>query len=128
MRPQYTVDAEVSFTELTDRSVQQILGLGPFGFGNPAPVLLSTEVEVAGPVKFLKEGKHLMVTLRQDRRTLVCKAWNFGERAEMFEPGSPVDVLYQIEDDPGSRRRGYGSWCVSLKDVRPVNPVKKDVS
>jgi single-stranded-DNA-specific exonuclease len=123
LRPQYTVDAQISFAELTDRVVQQILGLGPFGFGNPAPLWMSAKVEVAGPVKVLKEGKHLMVTLRQDGRTLVCKAWNFAERAEIFTPGSKVDVLFHIEDDPGSRRRGYGSWCVSLRDVRPVSPL-----
>jgi len=27
-------------------------------------------------------------------------------------------VLLQIEDDPISRKRGYGSWCISLKDFR----------
>jgi hypothetical protein len=56
--------------------------------------------------------------LRQNGRTLFCKAWNFGDRAELFEPHRTLDVLLQIEDDPYSRKRGYGSWCVSLKDAR----------
>jgi hypothetical protein len=49
---------------------------------------------------------------------LFCKAWNFGDRASFFERGAKLDVLFQIEDDPISQKRGYGSWCVSLKDVR----------
>ena len=118
LRPEYTVDAQAAFSELTEAGVNQVLGLGPFGFGNPAPVLMATEVEVAGPPRALKEGKHYSVPLRDNGRTLFCKAWNFGDRADLFTPGTKLDVLFQIEDDPNSRKRGYGSWCLSLKDAR----------
>jgi single-stranded-DNA-specific exonuclease len=118
-RPEYVVDAEADFSELTDGCVRDVLTLGPFGFGNPAPIFYTSQVEVAGPFKAFKGGKHLSVPLRQQRRTLFCKAWNFGDRAALFEPGAKLDVLFQLEDDPSSRKRGYGSWCVSLKDARP---------
>jgi single-stranded-DNA-specific exonuclease len=118
-RPEYVVDAEADLSELTDGCVRDVLTLGPFGFGNPAPIFYTSQVEVAGPFKAFKGGKHLSVPLRQQRRTLFCKAWNFGDRAALFEPGAKLDVLFQLEDDPSSRKRGYGSWCVSLKDARP---------
>jgi single-stranded-DNA-specific exonuclease len=119
LRPEYVVDAEADFSELSDASVRDVLMIGPFGFGNPAPIFYTSQVEVAGPFKTFKDGKHLSVPLRQQRRTLFCKAWHFGDRAALFEPGARLDVLFQIEDDPSSRKRGYGSWCVSLKDARP---------
>ncbi len=118
LRPQFQVDAEASFADLNDRSVHQILELGPFGCGNPAPVFVAANVEVAGPPKVLKEGKHLSVPLRQNGRLMMLKAWNFGDRIGLFEPGTVLDVLFQVEDDPYSRKRGYGSWCLSLKDAR----------
>ncbi len=118
LRPEYTVDAEAEFAELTERCVRQVLTLGPFGFGNPAPIFYASQVEVAGPVKPFKDGKHLSVPLRHRKRMLFCKAWNFGDRAALFAPGAKIDVLFQIEDDPASRKRGYGSWCISLKDAR----------
>lgn len=118
MRLQYQVDAHASFPELTDRCVRQLMMLGPFGFGNPAPILCCASADVAGPAKALKEGKHFSVPLRHDGRLLFCKAWNFGDRAGLFEPGNKLDVLFQIEDDPSSRKRGYGPWCVSIKDAR----------
>lgn len=121
LRPQYSVDAEASFGELSEHCVQQVLGLGPFGFGNAAPVLQARNVVVAGPPKVLKEGKHFNVPLRQGDRMLFCKAWNFGDRADMFTPGETLDVLFQIEDDAYSRSRGYGSWCAVLKDVRKAS-------
>jgi single-stranded-DNA-specific exonuclease len=119
LSPEYTVDAEADFSELTERCIRDVLTIGPFGFGNPAPIFYTSGVEIAGPFKTFKDGKHLSVPLRHQRRTLVCKAWNFGDRVALFEPGAKLDVLFQIEDDPNSRKRGWGSWCVSLKDARP---------
>jgi single-stranded-DNA-specific exonuclease len=116
--PQFTVDAEAAFTELTERSVSEILRLGPFGFGNPAPILLASGAEVAGPFKPSADAKHLTVPLRHNGRLLFSKAWNFGDRCDLFQPGAKLDVLFQIEDDPFSRKRGYGSWCVVVKDVK----------
>ncbi|MFL6351327.1 MAG: single-stranded-DNA-specific exonuclease RecJ [Bryobacteraceae bacterium] len=119
LRPEYTADAEADFSELTEHGIRDVFRIGPFGFGNPTPVFYTPAVEVAGPFKTFKDGKHLSVPLRHQRRTLFCKAWNFGDRTRLFEPGAKLDVLFQVEDDPNSRKRGWGSWCVSLKDVRP---------
>lgn len=118
-RPQHAVDAEATLTELTENCAGQVLSLGPFGFGNPAPIICCSKVRVAGPPRLLGAGKHFTVPLQQNGRTLFCKAWNFGDRIESFVPGNTLDVLLQIEDDPFSRKRGYGSWSLSLKDFRP---------
>ncbi len=117
-RPQYSVDAGVILGELTDRCANELLSLGPFGFGNPTPVLYCQGVQVAAQPRMLGNGKHFTVGLRQNGKTVFCKAWNFGDCAEAFQPGSVLDVLLQIEDDPYSRKRGYGSWCLTLKDFR----------
>jgi len=98
--------------------VQQVLALGPFGFGNACPIFCARGAEVAGPPKALSGGKHFNVPLRHNGRLLFSKAWNFADRASFLEPGTKLDVLFQIEDDPMSRKRGYGSWCISIKDVR----------
>ncbi len=118
LRPRYTVDATASFPELTDTCVADVLSLGPFGFGNSSPLIAAFDVSVAGPPRTLTGGKHLSVPLRHEGRTLFAKAWNFGDRAGLFEPNNRLDVLLQIEDDPYSRKRGYGSWCLSIKDAR----------
>ena len=118
LRPQLTVDAETSFSELTDHCVQHVLSLGPFGCGNPSPLLLVQGAEVAAPPRVLKEGKHFSVPLLQDGKVLNAKAWNFGDRAHLLTPGTRLDGLFQLEDDPGSKKRGYQSWCLTLKDAR----------
>jgi hypothetical protein len=37
----------------------------------------------------------------------------------LLQPGGKLNVLFQIEDDPLSRKRGYAGWCLSIKDLRP---------
>jgi single-stranded-DNA-specific exonuclease len=118
MRPLFTADAEAAFSEFNDSNVEQLMRLGPFGFGNPAPLLYISGAEVAGPAKALTEGKHFNVPIRHDGRMLFCKAWNFGDRAEIFQPGAKLDLLVQVDEDAYSRKRGYSPWCVVLKDVR----------
>ena len=121
LRPTHSVDAEVSFRELSEKCIQQTFSLGPFGFGNAPPTFFAGGAEIAGPPKVLKEGKHFSIALRHDGRTLFAKAWNFGSRQELLQPGTKLDVLFQIDDDPFSRKRGYAGWCLSLKDVRAAN-------
>jgi single-stranded-DNA-specific exonuclease len=118
MRPEYAVDATVSFPELNERTIGEIFAMAPFGFGNPAPLLMAEAAEVARPPRVLSEGKHLKVPLRNGNRVLWCKAWNFGDRLAMFEAGAKLDVLFTVDDDPGSKARGYDGWSFSLKDVR----------
>ena len=117
-RAEYTADAYLELAALSDQLVKDVLNLGPFGFGNPAPLLLTKAVTVAGDVRHLGNAKHLSIPVRQNATTLTVKAWNFGDRAELFAPGNQLDLLLQIEDDPASRKRGYRGWTLSLKDAR----------
>ena len=118
-RPRHEADAQARLSDLSERCVEQILSLGPFGFGNPSPNLFVTGVELAEPPRTIgTANKHFTLRLRQNGRTLSCKAWNFGSRVAELPVGAKLDVLLQIEDDPYSKRRGYASWCLLLKDFR----------
>jgi single-stranded-DNA-specific exonuclease len=118
MRRQYLIDADASLADLTEKAIDEVFSLAPFGFGNPTPLFCSENVEVAGPPKILGDGKHLKAPLRQQGRLLFFTAWNFGDRIELFQPGRRLDILFTLEDDPGSKSRGYAGWSVSLKDAR----------
>jgi len=121
LRPSYSVDASIAFNELSEECIQQIFSLGPFGFGNATPTFLCEGAEITALPKVLTEGKHFSIALRHAGRALFAKAWNFGNRLHLLEAGGKVDVLFQIEDDPYSRKRGYPGWCLSLKDLRPAS-------
>ncbi len=111
------VDAVAGLDEISDRAVEDVLALAPFGFGNPAPVFVMERAKVEGAPAPLGE-RHLRVVLRQNGRTLALKAWNCAERAPELQPGAVVDAVFGIEEDDYSRRRGHAPWCAVLKDFR----------
>jgi single-stranded-DNA-specific exonuclease len=115
--PELSIDSEIEFGELTDAAVADVLRLAPFGFGNPAPVFVARDVEIAAPPEIRKE-RHLFLQLRWNRRTLRMKGWDFAARAEQLQPGMRVDLAFQLEDDPYSAARGYAPWQAVLKDLR----------
>ena len=120
-RPEIEVDSMLQLDEITDRTVGDVLSMAPFGCGNPAPVFAVLGAEIAAPPCIWKE-KHLRLTLRQNNRALVLKAWNFAERAGELPQGARVDAALVFEKDDYSASRGFPGWCAVLRDVRPWKP------
>ena len=117
--PHLPVDAVVDLREISDRSIDEVFALAPFGHGNPPPLFAALDAEVAGPPAVWKE-KHLKVMVRQNGRTLALKAWNFAPRAAELAAGARVDVAFALEEDAYSAARGYPGWAAVLRDVRPA--------
>src|ERR1700733_838169 len=118
-QPQLAIDATVTLRELTSGpAIEELLGMAPFGFGNPAPVLAILGAEVAGPPVVMKE-KHLRIHLRQGGRSLFPKAWNFAGRAADFVANELIDAAYSVDDDIYGQDRGFTNWAAVLRDVRP---------
>jgi single-stranded-DNA-specific exonuclease len=113
------IDAVVELAEIGDQAIDEIFALAPFGHGNPPPLFAALGVEVAAQPIVMKE-KHLRITVRQNGRNLVLKAWNLAHRAGELAPGTRVDVAFNIEEDAYSAARGYPPWSPTLRDLRPT--------
>ncbi|MCH7813875.1 MAG: single-stranded-DNA-specific exonuclease RecJ, partial [Planctomycetes bacterium] len=60
------LEAEVALTALDLTTTEAIVNLGPFGAGNPKPLLATGWVELAGEPRCVgKSGEHLQVSLRE---------------------------------------------------------------
>ncbi|MBL8295743.1 MAG: single-stranded-DNA-specific exonuclease RecJ [Bryobacterales bacterium] len=121
--PVIDVDALARVEEVGPHTVREWALLGPFGFGNPTPVVAFQGVTVPEPPVLMKE-KHLRFRIAQDRRWLTCKGWNWASRLAEIPIGSPVDVVAAVEEDTYS-----GGVSAILKDVRPstCSPSGQDV-
>jgi len=113
------IDAVLELREIDERAIEELFALAPFGHGNPAPLFAALGVEVAAPPTIMKE-KHLRITVRQNGRSLVLKAWNLAHRAGELAPGARVDVAFNLEEDAYSASRGYPPWAAMLRDFRPA--------
>jgi len=116
--PQLAIDAVVDLKELTSGpAVEEILGLAPFGFGNPPPLLAALDAEISATPTVFKD-KHLRVPLRQSGRNLRATAWNFAERAAELTAGTRADAAFTLEEDPYAASQGWPGWSAVLRDVR----------
>jgi single-stranded-DNA-specific exonuclease len=119
------IDATVTLRDLTTGpAIEELLGMAPFGFGNPAPMLAVLGAEVASAPVVMKE-KHLRVHLRQDGRSLFPKAWNFAERVSDFPVSGSIDAAFSVEEDLYGADRGFANWAAVLRDVRPATAAAK---
>jgi single-stranded-DNA-specific exonuclease len=116
---QVEIDAVLELGEIGDEAVDDIFTLAPFGHGNPPPLFAALGVEVAAQPVVMKE-KHLRITVRQNGRNLVIKAWNMADRIGELAPGARLDVAFNIEEDAYSAARGYPPWSATLRDFRPA--------
>ncbi len=111
------IDAEVEWQELQEPAINEVLGLGPFGTGNPQPVFAAMGLEVAGPPVVFAE-KHLRIPLRQRGKTVWLKAWNLAAQAAEFGVSRKIDAAFVLEEDSYSLARGYPGWSGTLRDFR----------
>jgi single-stranded-DNA-specific exonuclease len=112
------IDAVLELREVTERAIEELFTLAPFGHGNPAPMLAALGAEVVNATVW--KDKHLRLSVRQNGRTLAVKAWNFAPRAAELAPGTRIDLAFQIEEDAYSAARGYPGWAAILRDFRPA--------
>ncbi|MBM3795040.1 MAG: single-stranded-DNA-specific exonuclease RecJ [Acidobacteria bacterium] len=115
--PHFRIDAEVELRELTPSTGREVLSLGPFGYGNPTPVLAVRGATLRQPPSIMKE-RHLKFFLQQDRFPLTCKAWNWVERLDEFPTGDEtlIDAVFALEEDT------YSAFSATLRDLRLSTP------
>ena len=81
--PKLRLDGEVRLSEMTLPTAHAIAGLGPFGNGNPKPLLATDWVELAGEPRCVGSGgDHLQASFRQDGVHLKGIGFRLGERIE----------------------------------------------
>jgi len=95
-KPEIVIDAEAPFSQLTRTIVQQIDLLGPFGQGNPRPLMCASGAKLATPPKRIGGGqRHLSIHLEHHGVKIRGVAFGHGDWAEELEsePG-PLDIAY----------------------------------
>ncbi len=91
---------------LTCATVDEIEQLEPYGIGNPRPLLLAGDVEVAADPRPVGERKnHLQLKLKQGN--VVCKAvaWNMAERGQSLVAGARGSFVFSPSINEWNNRR-----------------------
>jgi single-stranded-DNA-specific exonuclease len=113
------IDAEVRLADLTLRAVTELERLGPFGRGNPRPVLASTRVELAQPPRKMGEGeRHLDLRVRHYGKVMRAIAFGRGEWADEI---AAIDGPFSISFAANINHfRGQQNVELQLLDWQPM--------
>jgi single-stranded-DNA-specific exonuclease len=116
LRQTLMADIEVPLSELNFEVLKHLMLLEPTGYGNPEAVFVSRDVKVRAARTVGSEGKHLKLTLQDERGTIMD---SIGFRLGHLLPELPsrVDVLYRLEVNEYNGRR---TLQLNLKDVKPA--------
>lgn len=115
--PEIEIDAEAPFMQLTLEIVDQIESMGPFGHGNPRPVLAALGVKICEAKKMGSGERHMRMTLEHMGKRIRGVAFGRGEWVdELNKTEGLIDVAYRpvIND-----YRGHRSVEIHLVDWRP---------
>ena len=91
------IDAKLDFADIDGPFLEYLALLSPFGVGNPRPLFLSEDVEVVGPPRLLKNGKHAKFLLGQNGRTFEALGWDKGAWADGVRRGDRVRVAFGLQ-------------------------------
>lgn len=95
MVPQHIFDVAAHSSELSLSTARDLDALGPFGKGNPSPVLCIEGVRISNVATIGSARNHLR--FRVDGRTAVW--WRGAEYAPLLQGNRPVDLLVHLEEN-----------------------------
>ena len=96
-RPTIKPELELRLSEATERLAHFLTYFGPFGIGNPSPVFIARDVELASPPREVGKG-HLKLRLTQSGHSLDAIGFGLVNRIppESLETG-PVDLTFRLK-------------------------------
>lgn len=112
--PTITVDAELSLSDVSGRTLQWLALLGPHGIGNPTPTFLARRVQVSNGRAVGADGSHLQFTLREGAVT--WRAIAFGRAEFAVADGELADIVYTFKRDDFRQ----GAMQLEVLDLRPA--------
>jgi single-stranded-DNA-specific exonuclease len=124
--PHLSCDAELHIDDITPAFMNWLTRCGPFGIGNPEPILLTRNLTLSTPIRLIQE-KDVSLTLCQgdDKTTVSAIGWtrrtDWRERCEALalQPGSRIDIAYRLKEKSNPRFPGLDLELVDLRLASP---------
>ncbi|NLI93628.1 MAG: single-stranded-DNA-specific exonuclease RecJ [Peptococcaceae bacterium] len=97
LEEQLWIDSFVPCSELSVKLQKELEELAPFGSGNPAPLLMTSDLTVKKIMTIGKNGEHLKLILQKNNLILEALAFKKGGELEKFKQLKNIDMIYTLE-------------------------------
>ncbi len=118
MSPQITVDAEISFSQITPEFIEGLKLFNPFGPENDNPVFLTRNIQDTGYSKLVGKGqRHIKLDVIDESVSVPMPGIAFSQHNyfNRIKEGKLFDICYTIEENTHGNR-SYTQLMV--KDIR----------
>ena len=123
IRPEHTeatldIDAVIDFRDITKKMHSELKKFGPFGPGNPKPLVCTKDVYDFGTSKVVgREQEHIKLELVDSKSNNVMNGIAFGQSASAryIKSKRSFDIAYTIEDNVFK----HNDVQLQIEDIRP---------
>jgi single-stranded-DNA-specific exonuclease len=117
LRPTLRIDAVCPLGAVGEALCSELDALGPFGCGNPEPVVATGNLRLAGEVRLMSSGKHVSFYASDGKRSFRAVGFGMGPRVRDLDrlAGREIELAHR----PGINDfRGVKSVELYVEDVR----------
>ncbi len=114
LQPVLEIDSEVSFLDISQRNMQYLNKMAPFGPANMRPKLVAKNVTVSGIPKIIGE-KHVKFRACQNKIVISAIGWKLGKYYELLISNRPLDIAFVVEEN---EYRGLREIQLNVKDIK----------
>lgn len=107
------IDAQIRLDDINKEMVESLKQLEPFGEENKMPVFAFRNLKI-NSIRALSEGKHLKLTLKDNKNIVNAIGFNLGELSNEYKIGDKVDVVGNLEINTFN---GVSNIQINIKDI-----------
>ena len=111
--PILKIDAQISLDEISKDMVESLKELEPFGEDNKTPLFVFKNLKIDS-IRALSEGKHLKLTIKDNKNIVNAIGFNLGELSNEYKIGDKVDVVGNLEINSFN---GVDNIQINIKDI-----------
>ena len=111
--PILKIDAQISLDEINKEMVNSLKELEPFGEENKNPLFVFKNLKIDS-IRALSEGKHLKLTLKDNKNIVNAIGFNLGDFANEYRIGDKIDVVGNLEINSFN---GVDNIQINIKDL-----------
>ena len=111
--PILKIDSIISLDEINKDVVESLKELEPFGEENKNPLFLFKNLKIDS-IRALTEGKHLKLTVKENKNIVNAIGFNIGELANEYKIGDKVDIVGNLEINTFN---GVDNIQINIKDI-----------
>jgi len=109
-----TIDMDVALRDANIELIDLMRHFGPFGMGNPAPLLASRGVRLIGAPRIVRD-EHAKLYVTDGTARMDVIGFGMADRVSDLQAGAAIDIAYHLQADEWNGRRRPQARLVDLR-------------